>query len=101
MSKILDYTELSHFLSKLKTTFALKSDIPTKTSQLTNDSGYKTTTYIHPAHIPHVSGLYKITVDNEGHVTDVKQVTKEDILSLDILSENSFEIDDGNLFFNY
>lgn len=53
--KFLDKTGLSTFLAKLKTIFASKSHshtksqisdfptIPTKTSQLTNDSGFKTT----------------------------------------------------------
>lgn len=53
--KFLDKTGLSTFLTKLKTIFASKTHshtksqisdfptIPTKTSQLTNDSGFKTT----------------------------------------------------------
>lgn len=42
----LNYTDkdgLLYLWQKIKASFAQKTDIPTKTSQLTNDSGYKTT----------------------------------------------------------
>ena len=40
-------TQFSNFASRISTVFARKTEIPTKTSQLTNDSGFKTkdTTY--------------------------------------------------------
>lgn len=41
--KYLDKDGLLYIWQKIKTAFALKTELPTKTSQLTNDSGYKTT----------------------------------------------------------
>ena len=38
--------------------------------------------YVHPAHSAQNSGLYKITVDAEGHVSAVAQVAGTDILDL-------------------
>lgn len=40
--------------------------------------------YIHPIYNARVSGLYKITVDRTGHVSDVSEVTKDDITGLGI-----------------
>lgn len=40
--------------------------------------------YSHPAYNARVSGLYKIAVDNTGHVNDVNEITKEDITGLGI-----------------
>lgn len=42
------------------------------------------TKYVHPSHSPASSGLYKITVDNLGHVSAVTPATKEDIITLGI-----------------
>ena len=89
-----------------------KPDIPTKLSELINDAGYQTenttytlskvnnnikligsdgseitiadNTYVHPTYSSEVSGFYKITVDN-GHISAVEAVTKEDITSLGLL----------------
>ena len=43
----------------------------------------------HPSLYPHSSGLYKITVNNQGHVTDVAAVTKEDITALGIPGQDT------------
>jgi len=40
--------------------------------------------YTHPTHTARASGLYKITVDDKGHVTAVTAITKEDITGLGI-----------------
>ena len=89
-----------------------KPDIPTKLSELINDAGYQTenttytlskvnnnikligsdgseitvadNTYVHPTYSSEVSGFYKVTVDN-GHISAVEAVTKEDITSLGLL----------------
>ena len=89
-----------------------KPDIPTKLSELINDAGYQTenttytlskvnnnikligsdgseitvadNTYVHPTYSSEVSGFYKVTVDN-GHISAVESVTKEDITSLGLL----------------
>lgn len=40
--------------------------------------------YVHPSYTPQASGLYKITVDAQGHVSAASEVTKEDITALGI-----------------
>lgn len=42
------------------------------------------TKYVHPSHSPASSGLYKITVDDLGHVSAVTPATKDDIITLGI-----------------
>ena len=53
--------------------------INVKTVKLPTGSGY-----VHPTHDPHTSGLYKITVDELGHVSNASAVTKTDITDLGI-----------------
>ena len=43
----------------------------------------------HPSFSTRSSGLYKITVNNQGHVTDVAAVTKEDITALGIPAQDT------------
>ena len=43
----------------------------------------------HPSFSTRSSGLYKITVNNQGHVTDVAEVTKEDITALGIPAQDT------------
>ena len=43
----------------------------------------------HPSFSTHSSGLYKITVNNQGHVTGVAAVTKEDITALGIPAQDT------------
>ena len=43
----------------------------------------------HPSFYTRSSGLYKITVNNQGHVTDVAAVTKEDITALGIPGQDT------------
>ena len=45
--------------------------------------------YSHPTHSAHASGFYKVTVDNQGHVTDVTAVTKDDITALGIPGQDT------------
>lgn len=40
--------------------------------------------YVHPDYTPATKGLYKITVDSLGHVSNTEAVTKEDIAELGI-----------------
>ena len=47
------------------------------------------TVYTHPEYEPVESGLYKITVDDTGHVSGVESVTKDDITSLGVPSTNT------------
>ena len=67
------------------------SGTPTKLSDFTNDVGFKTTdtVYEHPNHNEHSSGLYKITVDDKGHVSAVTAVSKSDITDLGIPSSDT------------
>lgn len=45
--------------------------------------------YVHPTHTAAASGLYKTTVDEEGHVTDTTPVTKDDITKLGIPAQDT------------
>lgn len=45
--------------------------------------------YVHPAHTARTSGLYKITVDGEGHITAVVAATKADITALGIPGQDT------------
>lgn len=47
------------------------------------------TVYTHPAHTAKSSGLYKITVDAEGHVSEAEAVTKQDITGLGIPAQDT------------
>lgn len=45
--------------------------------------------YVHPTHTAAASGLYKTTVDAEGHVTNTIPVTKDDITGLGIPAQDT------------
>ena len=45
--------------------------------------------YSHPGYTARSSGLYKITVDSTGHISDVTAVTKEDITALGIPGQDT------------
>ena len=45
--------------------------------------------YEHPAHTAYASGLYKTTVDEQGHVTAAAPVTKADITGLGIPAQDT------------
>ena len=46
-------------------------------------------TYTHPSYTPKTSGLYKIVVDDTGHISDTAAVTKSDITALGIPGSNT------------
>lgn len=52
-------------------------------------NGTDVTVYTHPAHTAKQSGLYKVTVDAEGHVSDAQAVTKDDITGLGIPAQDT------------
>lgn len=52
-------------------------------------NGEETTVYTHPAHTGAASGLYKVTVDNEGHVSATAPVEKADITGLGIPAQDT------------
>lgn len=45
--------------------------------------------YTHPEHTAHESGLYKVAVDAQGHVSGATAVTKEDITGLGIPAQDT------------
>ncbi len=45
--------------------------------------------YIHPKHKKYDTGLYKVTVDEEGHVISAEPITKEDITELGIPGQDT------------
>jgi len=52
-----------------------------------SDAEFTDTIYTHPTFTEHTIGLYKIVVNNEGHVTSVTPVAKTDITDLGIPGE--------------
>ena len=52
-------------------------------------NGTDVTVYTHPAHTPKASGLYKVTVDAEGHVSAAEAVAKTDITALGIPAQDT------------
>lgn len=52
-------------------------------------NGTDVTVYTHPTHTAKASGLYKITVDGEGHVSAAEAVDKEDITGLGIPGQDT------------
>lgn len=45
--------------------------------------------YVHPTHAAQASGLYKVTVDEQGHVSAVAAVIKDDITALGIPAQDT------------
>lgn len=72
-------TNTTYRLSKSGSTITLTGSDGNSTSVTDAD-----TVYTHPSYTARPSGLYKITVDSSGHVSDVKAVSKSDITALDI-----------------
>ena len=52
-------------------------------------NGTDVTVYTHPAHAAKKAGLYKVTVDAEGHVSAAEAVTKTDITGLGIPAQDT------------
>lgn len=52
-------------------------------------NGTDVTVYTHPAHTAKASGLYKVTVDGEGHVSAAEAVAKGDITALGIPAQDT------------
>lgn len=64
----------------------------TLTPDATNDKvtiAAKDTVYTHPTHTAKASGLYKVTVDANGHVSAATAVAKSDITALGIPSQDT------------
>lgn len=59
---------------------------------LTGDGTWATpkdTVYTHPSYTPRTAGLYKVTVDDKGHVSDATAVEKADITGLGIPGQDT------------
>ncbi|MDD6041940.1 MAG: hypothetical protein PUD63_12225 [Clostridia bacterium] len=100
MSKYLDNNGLLYLWQKIKAKLALKVDAVEGKGLSTNDfttaektklAGIATgaNKYTHPSYTSASSGLYKITVDNQGHVTEVVAVAKADITGLGIPGQDT------------
>lgn len=96
----LDETGLTYLWEKIKTALNVKVDIVAGKGLSTND--YTTAEknklagievgankYVHPSYTAKANGLYKVTVDETGHVSETEQVTKEDIEALGISGSGS------------
>lgn len=91
---------LTYLLSLLNNKFKTKVDKEDGKGLSTND--YTTTekeklagiadnanNYSHPVHTEHAEGLYKVTVDAQGHVSNVSAVQKADITKLGIPAQDT------------
>ena len=72
-----------------KLTAALATITAGSTNGHLDVNGTDVTVYTHPAHTAKSSGLYKITVDAEGHVSEAEAVTKQDITGLGIPAQDT------------
>ena len=88
------YAELQKIMSDISV--VVKTDTDTQyILTITTSSGsfdtpnLKGKEYIHPKFTEHEAGLYKITVNDEGHVSDATAVTKEDITGLGIPAQDT------------
>lgn len=93
MSKYLDENGLTYLWSKIKGTFvAQQSGKGLSTNDYTTAEKNKLaglSNYTHPSYTPKTNGLYKITVDETGHVSSTVNVSKSDITALGIPSQDT------------
>jgi hypothetical protein len=72
-----------------KITAALATIQASSTNGHLDVNGTDVTVYTHPAHAAKKAGLYKVTVDAEGHVSAAEAVTKQDITGLGIPAQDT------------
>jgi hypothetical protein len=93
MSKYLDENGLTYLWSKIKGTFvAQQSGKGLSTNDYTTAEKNKLaglSNYTHPSYTSKTNGLYKITVDEKGHVSSTTNVSKSDITALGIPSQDT------------
>ncbi len=100
MAKFLDTAGLTYLWSKIKTALSGKVDKVNGKGLSTND--YTTAEknklagieagankYTHPSYTAKTNGLYKMTVDANGHVSAANPVTKKDLTDLGIPGSNT------------
>ena len=78
-------TTHSHSLATNKTDGFMSKEDKSKLENIASGAN----NYIHPTYTSHVNGLYKVTIDNTGHVSDVNNVVKSDITILGIASDSN------------
>lgn len=93
MSKYLDENGLTYLWSKIKGRFVEQvSGKGLSTNDYTTAEKNKLASlsnYTHPSYTPRANGLYKITVDDKGHISDAIAVAKSDITDLGIPSQDT------------
>ena len=67
----------------------VKSSSYTIASSVPANAKFTDTVYTHPSYTAKAAGLYKVTVDDKGHVSAATAVTKGDITALGIPSSNT------------
>jgi hypothetical protein len=67
----------------------VKSSSYTIASSVPANAKFTDTVYTHPSYTAKAAGLYKVTVDDKGHVSAATAVTKSDITALGIPSSNT------------
>lgn len=76
-------------LSKTGSTITLTGSDGTSSSVTDSD-----TVYVHPKFEEHSNGFYKVTINDEGHVTSIGSVTKQDIYDADGVIKNRLSFDE-------
>lgn len=93
MSKYLDENGLTYLWSKIKGRFVEQvSGKGLSTNDYTTAEKNKLASlsnYTHPSYTPRTNGLYKITVDDKGHVSNAIEVAKSDITDLGIPGQDT------------
>lgn len=89
--ELLDDTtvDLSNYVQKEGGKGLSTNDFTTELKDKLNGIEAGANKYTHPAHTAATSGFYKVTVDEQGHVTAVTTVTKEDITGLGIPAQDT------------
>ena len=88
------YAELQKIMSDISVVVKTNTDTQYILTITTSSGSFDTPNlkgngYIHPKFTEHEAGLYKITVNDEGHVSDATAVTKEDITGLGIPAQDT------------
>ena len=90
LEKVGDWeVDLSNYVQKDGDKVLSTNDFTNELLEKLNGIEDEANKYVHPTHDAHASGLYKVTVDAEGHVTAVVAVEKADITALGIPGENT------------
>lgn len=93
MSKYLDENGLTYLWSKIKGRFVEQvSGKGLSTNDYTTaekDKLASLSNYTHPSYTPRTNDLYKITVDDKGHVSNAIKVSKSDITDLGIPAQDT------------